>query len=235
MAGCNRSGSAYQPTPPKKTEMIAVKEGPDQNLVPLKEGNQWTFSGQMAASVGGKSQSFPGIEQTFKIAKVETTARGTEATIEITVNGKVNSRQVWLANDKGLFQVSATPALASADAPVPDLKALSTPQPIIEFPASMGKKFTWSGTGPMPNSQIGTNTVESTILGPQDVDTDEGTMTAIAVDSETTFTAGKDQGKSKSTIWLAPGIGIARYTQEALSGTTRTKLVLKLKSHSLKN
>ena len=90
------------------------------------------------------------------------------------------------------------------------------------------------GTGPMPNGQIGQNSVEGEILGSQEVDTENGRLTSIAVENKTRFSVPNGTGKADSLMWLAPGVGIARYTQDASVGNTRALLVLKLKSHSLK-
>ncbi len=224
VVGCNKGGSAYQPKPPAKVDEFRPIEGPDQNLVPFQEGNQWTYTAKLTQTNGRQQQSSAPLEQTFKITKVEKTPAGTEATFEVTLNGKVSDHQVWLANDKGIFQVSI--------GLIP--KAFSTPQPIIVFPADPNKTFKWDGTGPMPNGQSGKNSIESKIFGLQEVDTEAGRVKAIAVNSSTTFATPKGSGKADSTIWLAPGIGIARYTQQATSGNASAKLLLELKSHSLK-
>jgi len=225
LTGCGRGGSTYQPKPPAKVDANQAKEGADQNFVPFQEGNQWTYTAKLTQVVGKRQQTSAPIEQTFKIVKVERTPTGVRATFDVTINGKLSDHQVWLANDKGIYQVSI--GLVPKD--------FSTPQPIILFPADTNKTFKWQGTGPLPNGQSGLNTVDSKILGPQEVDTDAGRVKAIAIYSKTSFATPKGAaGNATSTIWLAPGIGIARYTQDAVSGTSAARLLLELKSHSLK-
>lgn len=224
LAGCGRGGSTYQPKPPAKVDAFVVKEGVDQNLVPFQEGNQWTYTAKVSGSNGKVQRTATPVDQTYKITKVEKTPDGVRATFEVTSGGKVTDNQVWLANEKGLYQISV--------GLVP--KAFTTPQPIVLFPVKTGTTFTWEGSGLLPNGQSGKNTVVNTILGPQEVDTATGRVNAIAIEGKTTYNAEAGQAKSASTIWLAPGIGIARYTQDSVSGTTVVHLLLELKSHSLK-
>ena len=225
LAGCGHGGSTYQPKPPAKVDAFVVTEGADQNLVPFQEGNQWTYTAKVTASNGKVQRAAAPIENTYKITKVEKTPEGVRASFEITTAGKVTDTQVWLANDKGLYQISVG---------VPP-KAFTTPQPIIVFPAKSGTTFNWEGSGLLPNGKTGKNVVESKILGPQEVDTAAGRVNAIAIEGKTTYSdAGGVSAKATSTIWLAPGIGIARYSQDSVSGNTVVHLLLELKSHSLK-
>ena len=218
-AGCGHGGgSAYQPKPVPKVEAVAVKEGIEQNLLPLDEGNQWTYTVSVTAIAGGRRLGGEK-EQTFKVAKVEPQGDGKKATFELWLDGKLSDRQVWLVNSKGIFQVATGL----------DLKPFTSPQPVIFFPVTPGATFDWNGNTPQ-----GASVVKSKVLGPQEVDTDSGRVSAIAVSSNSQITTSKGKGSSSSTIWLCPGTGIVRFVQQETSGSRVGQIVMRLKSHSLK-
>ncbi len=219
VCGCGR-GSEYQPKPVAKVETVAIHEGVDQNLMPFKVGNEWTFVANVSQNVGGRQRIEPPASQVFKITKVENTPQGARATFEVTLNGSLSSRLIWLANDKGIYQVADGLSL----------KPVDPPKPIIVFPAEKGKTFSWSGIATMTDGKPGRTKSESMILAPQEVETEVGRLSAICVESKVTFGEGKDQSRAVSSIWLVPGVGMALYTQD----TGMDHVVLKLKKRDSK-
>lgn len=222
VAGCGKGGgSAYQPKPVPKVEAIAPKEGIDQNLIPLDEGNQWTYTEQVVRVMGTQRQQ-ASVEQIFRVTKSTRTPEGVKATIELSANGKLTDRQVWLANDKGLYMLSQ----GLNDKP------FTPPQPVILYPVEAGKSFKWQGSSIGPDGKTSTSTIESNILGNQEVDTETSHVSAIAIESKISFDK-KDQSES-STMWVQPGTGIVRLVQQVVAGKVGGQITLKLKSYSLK-
>ncbi len=219
--GCKPSaGSAYQPKPQPKLEMASVKEGADQNLVPFVVGNQWTYELQQARITKRGRESADPITQTMKVTDVQRGADGTKASIDVLQDGKVVDHQVWLANAKGLYQLSV--------GSVP----FDPPQPVVLFPISSNQSFKWSGTGIVGAGKSGRSDAVSKVDGQQTVDTGTGSLMALAVTSSTSIPGSKT--RLQGTVWLAPGIGIARLLQDSSTTDMVGHIVLKLKGHSLK-
>lgn len=223
--GCNRPGSAYQPKPQPKVEVAATREGVNQNLLPLEEGNQWTYDLEITSLVKGRVQKAMPQEQTMRVTKVDKSPDAVRATIEITVGGKLVDRQTWLANSKGLYQTS----VGLKSAPFEPI------QPMVLFPVQTGKTFNWSGKGPLPGSQSGYSTQRNEIQGPQEVDTENGRVGALTIANSGDFTTARGKGKMQGTVWIAPGIGMVRTYLDVSQAGEAGHVMLKLKSHSLKS
>ncbi len=219
--GCSGggSGSGYVPTPTPAIEPAAVAAGQEQSLFPFKEGNSWTYTIKTVIRAGTTVNQGTQ-EATFKVAKTEVKDGNTRATLEMSINGKVMDRQIWLSNSKGIYQISigTTPT-----------RTFSTPIPSISFPVTAGRKFSWSGSD--GKSQMAYSNV---IVGPQEVDTEEKRLSAIAVDTKGTSINGKVTEKTDRTIWFAPGVGMVRVRESTVSSKGASELQLSLKSHTVK-
>lgn len=223
LVGCRGEKDTYKPQPVQEITPVAISEGVDKTLLPLKKGNQWTYTVDVLTMKDGKRAKSNPIELTWKVTDLKQAGAGTIATIEEFQGTSLRGRQVWLLNDKGLYQMSTGL----------NAKAFNPPQPVVLFPVQADKQFTWKGTGPTVLGAASKISSENKILGSQEVDTDIGRLSAIPIESSTAITGVKKQGKSASTVWLVPNTGIVRYRQETVSGTTGTVVLLKLKSKSL--
>lgn len=222
--GCRKDpNDSYQPQPPAPVPVANVTPGNEAILLPLDVGNQWTYTAQVSAMVGGKQQPTQNFEVTWKIVKTQKSADGTDAFVEITRNGAVNDRQQWRVNSKGAFQISD--GLKSAN--------YQPPMPMITFPVQANGTFKWQGTGPTPFNLVAPHKSSSLVRAPQEVDTDLGRFSAYPVESDTRVTVKGKPARSVSTVWFAPNIGIVRFRQEAVAGDTGAVVLLKLKSKSL--
>lgn len=221
LVGCAGSKSAdnYVPTPSPKIEPAKVAPGQEQTLFPFKVGNSWTYTIKTAIRIGDRATQGTQ-EATFKVTKVDVVNGETRATLDMSVGGKVRDRQVWTSNSKGIYQISLgmTP-----------VRKFSTPIPSIVFPVEPGKKFAWAGTD--GKAKMAYN---NEIVGPQEVDTEEKRLSAIAVDSKGTSTVGNVTEKTDRTIWFAPGIGMVRIREFSSSSKGSTDFQLVLKSSSIK-
>lgn len=222
--GCRRKPEdPYVPKPVASIPVASVTPGNEAVLFPLDKGDQWTYSVSITRMVKGQQQRPIQTEWTTKVVSSEKTAEGTKATTEVYKDTELQDRQTWLSTSKGIYQLAGGKNLAT----------FSPRMPLIVYPVKDSATFNWSGKG--PNGLGTTDPFKSTnqILGPQEIDTDMGRMSAYPVESRSTMSTGKVKGETASTVWLSPGVGIVRLRQEALSGDNGYVIVLKLKSKSL--
>lgn len=226
LVGCSKEG--YKPQPVAKIAPPKVQQGKEGSLFPFDKGTQWTYMINAMLVVNRQQRPAEPQEQTYRVVEAGPDGKGGwRATIEVLqadANGKlkVQNRQQWLTTSKGIYQLSVRGKQEVAYNP---------PMPAVIFPAKTGQKFTWKGTGVQPDGQVGTHTVKSRVLGPQEVDTLAGRRSAIAVESETSFGSGKTAGKAVSKVWFQPNVGIVRYTQKMAKGNAGLVVQLQLKKH----
>jgi len=226
VAGCgDKSSNTYKPKPTPKIPVAKVNPGEEASIFPFMADNQWVYEATALLQANTGEQRSGSFELTFKVTKVEDQADGKTAHIQILRDGKVESNQRWVVNAKGLYQ-------ASSNAGQGDFSPM---QSQVLFPVTEGATFTWTGSGPRPVGKPGNYTINSKVIGPQEVDSGVGRISAIAVESKTEWMEGKKKVQATTTQWWAPGIGLVRYVQNTTDGTVATVQTLKLKSHTLKN
>ncbi len=198
---------------------IAIPPGTEAKLLPLKKGNEWTYSSEVVSR--GETQTK---DMVWRVASTRSANGGTEASIDMLQGGKVIDRQVWLQTCKGIFQVEAGKANTR----------FSPPQPIVTFPLKIGGEFKHSGKGLTPLGAPGSLSTNGRVLGYQEVDSEMGRAQAIAVLTRINFEAGKSKGLAETTSWFQPGIGLVRYRMDIQVGEARGGTVLRLKSTNVK-
>lgn len=219
-AGCSGGGGdSYVPVKKQAIPEAKVAPGQEAALFPFAVGNSWTYVARTAARVKNR-QSTQEAEITFRVAKIEDTKNGKRATIDLITKDKVVDRQVWLSNSRGIYQISI-----GATKP----RVFTSPIPAILFPVEPAKRFSWKGGDGNVNM-----TLNFTVTGAQEVDTEEKRLSAIAVESTGTSVKGKLTEKTERVIWFAPGIGIARIRESTASSVGASELLLSLKSHNVK-
>ena len=218
--GCSGgSGDGYVPKPVPKIEPITIQAGQETALFPLAPGNSWTYVATTVARSGNRTQQGTK-DAIFKVTKVENVSGGKQANLELSIDGKVVDRQVWLVNSKGIYQVSV-----SGQRP----RKFSTPIPAVTFPVETGKKFSWSG-GDGRAKMSYTNEV----VGIGEVDTEIKRLSALAIDAKGTSVANNVSEKTERTIWFVPGVGIVRIRESTVGKDAASELLLSLKSYTVK-
>lgn len=223
LVGCKGGGaSAYKPKPAPKIESAEVKAGEEKSLFPFAEGSQWVYSvGVRISQADGKSGQQMS-EVTVKCIKVEDIEGGQQATLEArNAQGEVTDMQIWRVTDKGIFQVGAG---AKADPFTP-------PMPNVMFPIEIGETVNWKGKGPLPGGTNTEATAKAKVLGYQEIDTDMGRMSALAVETRIDW-GGAEKGAAAGTVWWRPGYGFVRFRQEIVVGDRAAVQLLKLKSYT---
>jgi hypothetical protein len=159
---------------------------------PMKPGNTW----QLVISVGEKR-----VSQNVIVTKVTTIARGNEATLEYSIDGKVNQTEVYRRTAAGLYRVKAGPGSGGT---------ISPPFPQLIYPIAAGKKWKWKGFINTQGTSIPAES-ELTVSGPTTVKTPAGTFRAIKIHSELVVGAkGQMQANLPNDYWFAPNVGLVQ-------------------------
>jgi len=224
IVGCGGSKGAYKPDLAKKVAVATVEAGKEQCLFPVTVGSNWVYTLTDVQQVGQQRRSQE-IELTFRVASSTDTPEGKKATIEVVLkSGKVVDSQTWYITSKGVYQGTSGAK-----------KIPYTPmQPAIFFPVTAGTTTTWKGTGVTPLGSTGSMNLTLKNLGPQEVDIEDGRISAFATTSEGTFTDGKVQGRVLSDGWFAPNVGMVRTRIEAVAGNRQIVQLFKLKKYEVK-
>lgn len=222
--GCGGKKGAYKPQEVKKIPVATVQAGNEQVLFPLAVGNYWVYT-LTDVQRAGDQQGSREFELTFKVTSVSNYGDGKKATIDVLQkDGTLAESQTWYVNKKGVFQGT------SSKKKVPYVPM----QPAIFFPVDAGTTSSWKGTGITPVGLPGTMSMKLKNLGPQEVDIEDGRISAFATTAEGTFNVGKAQGKVISDGWFAPNIGMVRTRIEAAIGTRQVLQIFKLKKYEVK-
>ncbi|MCC6403441.1 MAG: hypothetical protein IT207_05475 [Fimbriimonadaceae bacterium] len=237
LVGCGGSKGKSQagtagPTPVKTTEVAA---GQEKSLIPLAKGNTWVF--EVDASVqgpGGNQQNKT--EATFRVVKVEDKPDGQYAYVDIFNEKDVKIESiVWRLNEKGLFELSDV-RFKDGNDKVPVIPN-SPPLPSILFPIVAEKESKLTVTGLRPDGSKGPANVKVWNEGMQEIDTEIGRFTALAVTAETNYTSKNMTYAFGKKTWWVPDVGLARMvmslTVTAPDGRQlRQSSTLRLKSKS---
>lgn len=216
-AGCGRlKPGTYTPTPPPKVEPVENKVTESNEVMPLHEGNQWSFELRIENYANGKAVGGATQNVSYRVASVN----GNRAVLVLEQDGKVIDRQDWETTADGIYQTSSglqkTP--------------YSPPQPAAPLPLENGKRMKWTGKGLMSDGSVDFGKADLEVLSPQAVDTGVGTLSAIPVTTVTTY--GKT--RCENTTWFRPGIGLIRLRQDTISKDRQSIVLLTLTNYALK-
>lgn len=224
LGGCGGDVDSGEPKRAKPIEKAVFKPGDELNVWPMKEGNQWTYSLTSVAPRDGRPVETK-TEITLRVEKVTPIAEGVRAEIGIIDrDGAKTETQVWDFDKKGIFQVRAGVKMVT----------FNPRQPAILFPPDPGKMFTWKGTGLLPVGPSGQAESASKVLAAQEVDTEQGRVSAFPVESAVGFTLKGTRGVSISTAYWKPGVGLVRYRQEIVVGSLNMAQLMVLKAYVVK-
>jgi hypothetical protein len=221
--GAARAAAASR-IPPAK-----IQPGKEADLMPLKVGNQWVYAYEQIVQLANGREDVKRETMTWSVVKATPIPGGTRAVVEVRANGKEVDRQTWRADGSGIYQEAiSTKNLAYAPA-----------LPVLRFPVEANPRVKWSGRGVQPVGTVGPMDVDIQVLGSQEVDTDAGRMSAVAIESTSRFSVRARNGQSTkgmaaNTAWYRPGVGLVRYRSEVAVGGVLGVTVLKLKSTNLK-
>jgi hypothetical protein len=174
---------------------------------PMKKGNTWSMLVKIGTDIIKK--------QVWKITNVEKTNDATIATLEIssatilqTEHFKVTSTQIEsLELGGGLYK-------------------LDTPLPIVKFPLTAGKTWSYKGTFTSLEEKPVKATATFTVSGPFQIKSPAGSFQAMCVHRELVFTGDKGSTHLPNDCWYAPGVGMVqqRYAASGITPTGNVKI-----------
>ena len=211
VVGC-KGGDTYTAKPAKKIEPAKVAAGEEAKLYPLTLGTQWVY----ATESGGRID-----EMTVKVIGIRQEGGATVATLSTTLVNQTPQTVEVRMDSTGIYQTTA-----------PKGGTYNPPQPLLTFPLETETK-TYQMTGPLPvGDQSGPLKLTLKYIGPQEVDTDMGRMSALAVESVMSWTTPDGQAQTYAMSWWAPGIGFVRQRIETTMPQGSQVTLMKLKTYS---
>ena len=194
LVGCGNRSSGYVPQKPEEKPPVDLASVDRASLLPLKEGNEWTYEVTMSARLPDGNRSRPKEEVTLRVVRVETNNGETRAELEVvrnstptgnvTIEGEAPARDRtgWMVNAQGIFQTASGS----------NLTMFNPPLAVLLFDVAPLATQDFEGTGPRPNGTDGFFIGTYRTLGPQPVDTLSETVQAYGAESTIYFTDGSE-------------------------------------------
>lgn len=213
-------------TKPNAAEAQKASEGSAHDLLPLAEGNRWTYTIEIEQIVSNQPPVITIGTRVWHVAEVKEVEGGKQAVIkELNEEEKPVGELVIRVTDEGVYLVSA---VANGKR-----YTLKPPLPIGVWPNEAGKTLTWNGTGISDNPNLELSTT-ITAKGSMEVDTASGRVRAYRVDISTRPKDGTGNPASDSSYWFAPGKGVVRNVDKLLTQNLYRKTTIKLKGETIR-
>jgi hypothetical protein len=223
VVGCGGGSGEYRPVAQAKTEevpQVDVKQFNAQTTFPFKVGNEWTYLLDNTAA-NDSGQASREMQVTYKVVKVD----GSNAVLELSSPDRgLMERQIWRTTNEGVYQVAVGK----------DSVPFDKPQPAILFPVEIGRQSTWVGNGINPSGVKSPMTIRSKVLGIEEVDTEVGRFSAVAIEGEVEFKRPDGEGRAINKTWWVPEIGIVRFRQDMAVRGAMSSLTMRLKETNVK-
>lgn len=210
LVGCGNRSSGYTPKPAEEVKPVDLASVDKANVFPLKEGNSWTFESQVAITLpNGQSQTNTE-DITLRVERIATDGGETRAEIHVIREADLDpetgqlteaasqqkaDRSGWMVNSEGIYQTAGSR----------DLLNYSPALPSLLFALKQGEEQEFVTTGPLPAGSADNNTipvrrmiVRHTALGPQQVDTERGTLPAFSTQTILLYPAQGDDVEALS-------------------------------------
>lgn len=204
LVGCGNRSSGYSPKPAEEVKPVDLATVDKANVFPLKEGNSWTFESQVAITLPNGQSQTNSEDITLRVVRLATEGGETRAEIHVIREADVDpetgqltedaaqqkaDRSGWMVNSEGIYQTAGSR----------DLLNYSPALPSLLFALKQGEEQEFITTGPLPAGNAADNSipvrrmiVRHTALGPQQVDTERGTMPAFSTQTVLLYPATGD-------------------------------------------
>lgn len=228
LVGCSPGSGG--PTTGKKEPVVANAAKSASDLLPLTEGNAWTYyiESEIVAPNGQSERS--NTTRILKIGKVSKDAKGTRADLLfLDDKQKLLATIRVLSNDKGLYQTGV-------QAPNRSAQNFSVPLLWAPFPYKLDETIKWTGTGPFPGID-GQGQISAGITGrgPAEADTMTGRFKCERIESVQMFSTNKMKFRTEQISWFSPGVGLVRNKEVVANDQgARQSSIMLLKSYTVK-
>jgi hypothetical protein len=174
---------------------------------PLKEGNQWTYTGEIVTSIKGKEPMKNTTEMTFKV-----TSKAKVGTVDCMLyEGYVNDQLF----QQEFFELTKDALIAhkrimfTGEEPVES--QMEPPETMIQFPMEAMKSWEWSGKMMDVKTEKETKTITGSfkfkVAGEEEVETPAGKFKTFRVEMDGTASDGSG---ASSKRWFAHGVGMVK-------------------------
>lgn len=177
-----------------------------EDFWPMTAGNTWTLA--------SKIQNRNSPPQIVTVARVMPQSGGAVAEIRYEVSGKLVQIETYRITPKTIFRLTSGAAGGGKIEP---------PLPVIQFPLTAGRKWTWKGTVTLAGVRTQARAA-FTVSGPEAVKAPAGTYRAMKVFSALVVNINGLDTKIPNAYWFAPGVGVVQ--QLVRLGNTEIRSVL---------
>jgi len=214
----------------KETKVIPLKSRQNQiayelnkPLLPLAIGNQWEYSAYKTIQTPKVTNTYKNI-YLFQVTQLTQLASGDQqATIDVTSNGKLVERKIWISSKNGIYQAAA------GEKSIP----YSPPMLMVPLPLQDHQHFNWKGTGPMELGTSVASTLTGKFLGIEGFETDTGRFKGVTIEMRQEWTENNQPASTLSQTWWIPGIGLGRLIEVTALLHERIEIIMRLKSYKI--
>jgi hypothetical protein len=178
------------------------------NVFPIKNGATWQFTGK-----AGPSEFSP----TCKVVSVKKAGAKTVVMMKWTASGTAIQDETYHVTANSVERVSSGAGGSNK---------ISPPIPVIRYPLTVGKSWTWKGTVTTQGRPIpGNATIKVAAL--EKLSTKAGTFNAYRIDMNLVMSAGGQTVRLPNSYWFAPGKGLVKQSANVM-GTVVEATVSKI-------
>jgi hypothetical protein len=171
-----------------------VASPPDPpNYWPLKLGATWTLQTKVGTDT---------LTQVATVTDVKRDGASTLATLDYKSKGKSLNTEVYRVSASGISRISGGNN---------NSVMVNPPIPIIQYPLTAGKSWTWSGEIVTNGKEVKASS-KFTVSGPEAIKTAAGSFKAMHVTSELVLDPSGQKIKMPNHYWFAAGVGLVRQT-----------------------
>jgi hypothetical protein len=212
-----------------KTEVASSDASKAEDLLPLTEGNAWTYYVEQTTQLANAPRENRTYDRVLKVNKVfvEGNAKIAELLV-LDEKGEPRGALKLRVDPTGVYQLDVGAGEAKQN--------FSTPFPWFLWGKKEGEKSTWEGTGPLPGyTQTAKMSANLTYIGPAEVDGMDKRYKSFRYDSVQRFatTEGKSLEAAQRT-WFSPKVGIVRLQEALTDGTNVSGATWRIRSATVK-
>jgi hypothetical protein len=173
------------------------------DLFPVKPGSSWTYRG----SAGTQTANI-----TAEVTSSQSRGGKTTAVLRWSRDGQTIQEETYSVSSQSVDRLKSGAYGAFSNNP---------PIPIITYPATIGKTWSWKGTQAAGDRKA-TRSVLFKMAASESVKTPAGTFSAYRIDMSVVPPQPNIKPRVAESRWYAPGVGMVQYHSSMLAGSGKT-------------